>query len=97
MEAGMAVHEIQSQSARTDTGVTLRSVDRENMRAEYRGRGILLGVERGVGTDVVYLPKTPAWEDGEPIAAADLTVVKDGVVEILRYWGSATEFYTLSV
>jgi hypothetical protein len=91
----MGVENIRSQAARTDTGVVLRSVDRETLRADYRGRSMILPVDRGIGSHGIYLPAIPAWEDGEPIPAADLTVIKDAVVEVLRYWGSETEFITL--
>lgn len=91
----MGVKELDSQAARTDTGVVLLSVDRETLRAEYRGRSVLLPVDRGVGSHGIYLPRVPAWDDGEPIPGEELAVIKDGVVEILRYWGTDTEFITL--
>ncbi|MEU4618458.1 hypothetical protein AB0G04_00570 [Actinoplanes sp. NPDC023801] len=92
----MSVHEIRSQAARTDTGVVLRSVDRETLRADYRGRSMVLPVDRGIGSHGVYLPRIPVWDDGEPIPAEDLAVIKDGVAEVLLYWGTDTEFITLS-
>ncbi|MEV0901222.1 hypothetical protein [Actinoplanes sp. NPDC049802] len=91
----MGVHDIASQAARTDTGVIVRNVDRETMRADYRGRSMILPVDRGVGSDGVYLPRAPVWDDGEPIDPEDLAVIKDAVVEILRHWGAETEFITL--
>ena len=92
----MGVHEIASQAARTDTGVTVRSVDRETLRADYRDHSVLLPVDRGVGSYGVYLPKAPAWDDGEPIPPDDLTVIKEAVVEVLRHWGTGTEFIVLN-
>ncbi|GIE34198.1 hypothetical protein Ait01nite_072430 [Actinoplanes italicus] len=91
----MGVQELDSQAARTDTGVVLLSVDRETMRAEYRGRNVILPVDRGIGSHGIYLPRVPAWDDGEPIPAEDLAVIKDAVVEVLRHWGTDTEFITL--
>ncbi|MFC4067109.1 hypothetical protein [Actinoplanes subglobosus] len=91
----MGVEDIRSQEARTDTGVVLRSVDRETLRADYRGRSIVLPVDRGAGSHGIYLPAVPAWDDGEPVEAADLSVVKEAVVEVLRHWGADTEFITL--
>jgi hypothetical protein len=92
----MGVQELDSQAARTDTGVVLLSVDRETLRADYRGHSVLLPVDRGIGSYGIYLPRVPAWDDGEPIPAEDLAVLKDAVVEVLRYWGTGTEFITLS-
>jgi hypothetical protein len=91
----MGVQELSSQSARTDTGVTLAGVDRETLRASYQGRSMLLAVEDGLNSYGVYLPRVPTWNDGDPVAEEDLTVIKDAVVEILRYWGFGTEFITL--
>jgi hypothetical protein len=93
--AGMGVQELSSQSARTDTGVTLAGIDRETLRASYQGRSMLLAVEDGLGSYGVYLPRVPTWNDGDPVAEEDLSVIKDAVVEILRYWGFGTEFITL--
>ncbi|GAA4933269.1 hypothetical protein [Actinoplanes utahensis] len=88
----MGVHQIKSQSARTDTGVTLSSVDRETMRADYRGRRMIVPVDRGLRSYGVYLGRVPVWDDGEPITAEDLAVVKNGMAEVLRHWGKDTEF-----
>jgi len=91
----MAIERIASQAARTDTGVLLRSVDRETMRAEYRGRTLTLPVDHGLRSCGVYLSPTPHWDDGTPLLAEDLTTVKAGIVEILHHWKTATEFLTL--
>ena len=90
----MGVQELGSQSARTDTGVTLAGVDRETLRASYRGRRMLLAVEDGRSYGV-YLPRVPTWDDGDPVGPEDLAVIKDAVVEVLRFWGFGTEFITL--
>ncbi|WP_430781297.1 hypothetical protein [Actinoplanes sp. G11-F43] len=91
----MGVHELGSQSARTDTGVVVRSVDRETLRTEYRGRSMPLPVDQGLGSLGVYLPRTPLWDDGQPVAAEDLVVVREAVTEVLRHWGFDTEFLEL--
>ncbi|HWS32876.1 MAG TPA: hypothetical protein VN408_09050 [Actinoplanes sp.] len=91
----MGVHELGSQSARTDTGVVVYSVDRETLRTEYRGRSMPLPVDQGLGSIGVYLPQTPLWDDGEPVAPDDLTVLRTAVADVLRYWGFDTEFVTL--
>jgi len=91
----MAVHEISSQAARTDTGVVVRGVDRETLRADYRDRSMPLGVDNGLRSYGIYIPRTPRWDDGDPVSAEDLTVIKDAVVEVLRHWGFTTEFIML--
>ena len=91
----MGVHEIDSQAARTDTGVVVEGVDRETLRAGYRNRSMPLSVDNGLRSYGIYLPKVPAWDDGEPVSAADLAVIKAAVVEVLRHWGFSTEFIML--
>jgi hypothetical protein len=92
----MGVQAIRSQAARTDSGVVLRSVDRETLAADYRGHTIVLPVDRGIGSYGVYLPRVPVWDDGEPVPDGDLVVIKEAVVDVLRYWGTGTEFITLA-
>lgn len=92
----MGIQELGSQSAQTDTGVVLRSVDRETLRADYRDGSMLLAVDGGLASYGVYLPRVPTWDNGDPVPARDLAVIKEAVVEILRHWGFATEFITLS-
>lgn len=94
--SGMGIQELGSQSAQTDTGVVLRSVDRETLRADYRDRSMLLAVDGGPVSYGIYLPRVPTWDNGDPIATGDLAVIKEAVVEVLRHWGFATEFVTLS-
>lgn len=91
----MGIERIASQAARTDTGVLLRSVDRETMRAEYRGHTLTLPVGRGLRSYGVYLSPTPRWDDGALIPADELATVKAGIAEILHHWKSATELLTL--
>lgn len=91
----MGVRALGSQSAQTGTGVVVRSVDRETLRADYRGRSLPLPVDRGLRSLGVYLPQTPIWDDGEPIATDDLNVIRVAVVDVLRYWGFDAEFVTL--
>ncbi|MDI6105002.1 hypothetical protein QLQ12_41100 [Actinoplanes sp. NEAU-A12] len=92
----MGIQELGSQSARTDTGVVLRSVDRETLRADFRDRSMLVAVDGGLTSYGVYLPRVPTWDDGDPVPEEDLAVIKEAVVEILRHWGFATEFITLN-
>lgn len=91
----MGVHELGSQSARTDTGVVVRSVDRETLRADYRDRSMPLAIDRGLTSYGVYLPRVPSWDDGEPVEGDDLSLIKEAVVDVLRYWGFDTEFLML--
>ncbi|SDT75367.1 hypothetical protein [Actinoplanes derwentensis] len=91
----MGVHELGSQSARTDTGAVVRSAGRETLRIDYRGRTMPVPVDQGLGSLGVYLPRAPRWEDGEPVAVDDLAVVREAVVEVLRFWGFDTEFLEL--
>jgi hypothetical protein len=92
----MGIQELGSQSAQTDTGVVLRSVDRENLRADYRDRSMLLAVDGAPASYGVYLPRVPTWDNGEPIPEDELAVIKEAVVEVLRHWGFTTEFITLN-
>ncbi|MDR6324802.1 hypothetical protein [Actinoplanes couchii] len=73
----------------------MSSVDRENLRADYRGRTMPVPVDQGLGSIGVYLHRTPLWDDGEPVAADDLTVIREAVVDVLRFWGFDTEFVEL--
>ncbi|GLY05233.1 MULTISPECIES: hypothetical protein [Actinoplanes] len=93
----MGVHDIRSQAARTDTGVTLRSVDRETMRVEYAGHGMTLPVDRGMESCGFYLTATPHWDDGSAVPSEDLAVVKEAIVEIQRHWGFRADFLTLEI
>lgn len=88
----MGVHELGSQSARTDTGVVVRSVDRETLRTDYRGRSMPIPVDQGLESVGVYLPRTPHWDDGYEVTADDLTVLREAVTDVLRHWGFNTEF-----
>ncbi|WP_229067766.1 hypothetical protein [Actinoplanes sp. DH11] len=93
----MAVHDIRSQAARTDTGVLLRTVDRETMRVEYEGHVMHVPVDRGLHAYGFYLPPSPTWDDSSSISAGDLTVVKAAIVEIQRHWGFGVDFHVLEV
>lgn len=92
----MGVRALDSQSARTGTGVVVRSVDRETLRADYRGRSMALPVDQGLRSIGVYLFRTPRWDGGEPLSVDDLAVIREAVVDVLRFWGFATEFLELS-
>jgi hypothetical protein len=88
----MAVRELRSQEAQNDAGVILRSVDRESMQLEYQGRTLNVGVDRAPHDYGVYLPATPAWNDGTPIDPDTFALLKDAIVEILRHWKTRVEF-----
>ncbi|MEU8237313.1 hypothetical protein AB0C07_03605 [Actinoplanes missouriensis] len=93
----MAVHEIRSQAARTDSGVLLRTVDRETMRVEFRGRVMHVPVDRGLGSYGFYLPVAPTWDDETAVSSEDLELVKAAIVEIQRHWGFGVDFHVLEV
>ncbi|MEU4691746.1 hypothetical protein [Actinoplanes sp. NPDC023714] len=93
----MAVHEIRSQAARTDSGVLLRTVDRETMLVEFRGHAMHLPVDRGLHSYGFYLPPAPMWDDESAVSAGDLVVVKEAIVEIQRHWGFGVDFHVLKV
>ena len=92
----MGIQELGSQSAQTDTGVVLRSVDRETLRADFRDGSMLLAIDGGPVSYGVYLPRVPTWDNGDPVVEEDLAVIKEAVAEVLRHWGFTTEFITLS-
>lgn len=93
----MAVHEIRSQVARTDSGVLLRTVDRDTMLVEYHGHAMHLPVERGLISYGFYLPAAPTWDDASPVSPSDLDLVKAAIVEIQRHWGFGVDFLALEV
>jgi hypothetical protein len=93
----VAVTEIRSQAARTDTGVLLRTVDRETMLVEFGGRVMHVPVDRGVESYGFYLPAVPTWDDSDEVSAEDLAVVKAAIVEIQRHWGFGVDFLVLEV
>ncbi|MEV6306285.1 hypothetical protein AB0M02_43225 [Actinoplanes sp. NPDC051861] len=91
----MGVQDLDSQAARTDTGVLLQSLDRETMRLEFAGHTMNLPVERGLLSYGFYLPLSPQWSDGAPISPNDLTVIKQAIVEIQKHWGFHVDFLVL--
>ncbi|WP_433827589.1 hypothetical protein ACQP2E_37015 [Actinoplanes sp. CA-015351] len=93
----MAVHELRSQAARTDSGVVLGTVDRETMRVEYLGHVMHLPVDRGLHSYGFYLPPSPVWDDSVAVSEQELAVVKNAIVEIQRFWGFAVDFHVLGV
>ncbi|MBB2945700.1 hypothetical protein FB565_005458 [Actinoplanes lutulentus] len=93
----MAVHEVRSQAARTDSGVLLLGVDRETMRVEFAGHVLHVAVDRGLSSYGFYLPAEPVWDDSVALSAQELAVVKDAIVEIQRFWGFAVDFHVLGV
>ena len=93
----MAVHDIRSQVARTDSGVVLKTVDRETMLVEFGGHAMHLPVDRGLVSYGFYLTAVPVWDDSLPVSTGDLTVVKAAIVEIQRHWGFGVDFHVLEV
>jgi hypothetical protein len=88
----MAVRELRSQEAQNDAGVILRSVDRETMQVEYRGRTLDFMVDRAPNDYGVYLPAEATWADGTPIDDGTLALLRDAIVEIMRHWNTRVEF-----
>jgi hypothetical protein len=93
----VAVEEIRSQAARTDTGVMLRTVDRETMLVEFGGHVMHVPVDRGLGSYGFYLPAVPVWDDSVEVSEGDLAVVKAAIVEIQRHWGFGVDFLVFGV
>jgi hypothetical protein len=93
--AAMGVRELRSQEAQHDSGVILRSIDRDTMQVEYQGRRLNLPVDRAPGDYAFYLPADPRWDDGSPIRADTVDLIKNAITEIERHWGAAAEFHTL--
>jgi len=91
----MGVRELRSQEAQHDSGVILRSVDRETMQVEYQGRTLDLDVDRAPGDYAFYLPAAPTWDDGSPIPADTIDLIKNAITEIERFWGANVEFHTV--
>jgi hypothetical protein len=93
--AAMGVRELRSQEAQHDSGVILRSVDRDTMQVDYQGRRLNLPVDRAPGDYAFYLPTDPRWDDGSPIPAETIDLIKNAITEIEHHWGSTVEFHTL--
>ena len=88
----MAVHELRSQEAQHDSGAILRSHGREAMQFELDGRVLTIGVDRGIGSDMFYLPAALKWDDGTPVEPRVQAMLRPVITEIERYWGSSAEF-----
>jgi hypothetical protein len=86
------VHELRSQEAQHDSGAILRSHGRSAVQFELDGRILTLGVERGLGGDVFYLPATLVWDDGSPLSAEAAALVRPVLEEVNAFWGSSSEF-----
>lgn len=57
--AAMGVRELRSREAQRDSGVILRSFDRDTMQGEYQGHTLNLPVDRAPGDYACYLPANP--------------------------------------
>lgn len=91
----MAVRELRSQEAQHDSGAILRSAGREAMQFELGGRVLTIDVDRGIGSDLFYLPATLRWDDGSPIAPDIAERIRPIITEVENFWGSTAEFRTL--
>jgi hypothetical protein len=90
-----SVRELRNQEAQHDSGIILRSAGRENVQLEYGGRTLTLGIDRGVGADLFYLPAVFTWDDGTPVSPEVVALIRPAITEINEFWGSTAEFRTL--
>jgi hypothetical protein len=86
------VRELRSQEAQHDSGAILRSHGKEAVQFELDGKVMTLGVERGVGGDVFYLPVVLRWDDGSPVEDPTAALLRPVIEEINAFWGSGSEF-----
>jgi hypothetical protein len=91
----MSVRELRSQEAEHDSGIILRGLDRYTMQLEHRGRKLSLGVDRAPGRVLFYVPKAPAWNDGNLIGEDELELLQRVVTEIEAFWGTSADFRRL--
>jgi hypothetical protein len=91
----MAVRELRSQEAQHDSGAILRSAGREAMQFELDGHVLTIDVDRGIGSDMFYLPATLRWDDGSPIPSEVAAQIEPIITEVENFWGSTAEFRTL--
>ena len=89
----MTVRELRNQEAQHDSGAILRSHGRDAVQFQLGERVMTLGVERGIGGDVFYLPTTLRWDDGEPLPAEAADLVRPVIREVNAFWGSEAEFH----
>jgi hypothetical protein len=54
-----------------------------------------LGIDRGIGRDLFYLPMVFTWDDGTPVPPETVELIKPVIAEINEFWGSTAEFRTL--
>jgi hypothetical protein len=91
----MAVRELRSQEAQHDSGAILRSAGREAMQFELDGHVLTIDVDRGIGSDMFYLPATLRWDDGSPVPSEVAVQIRPIITEVENFWGSTAEFRTL--
>ena len=89
----VTVRELRNQEAQHDSGAILRSHGRDAVQFQLGDRVMTLGVERGLGGDVFYLPTPLRWDDGEPLRAETAALVRPVIEEINAFWGSEAEFH----
>jgi hypothetical protein len=91
----VSVRKIYNQEAQHDSGMILRSIDRETMQVEYQGQTLTLGVDRGLRGELFYLPATLRWDDGTPIPPETAELIKPAITEIENFWNRTPEFRIL--
>jgi hypothetical protein len=88
----LSVRELRNQEAQHDSGAIVRSAGRENIELEHQGRILTIGVDRGLGSDLYYLPASLSWDDGTPIPLETKAWIKEVITEVSVFWGSSAEF-----
>jgi hypothetical protein len=91
----MAVRALRSQEAQHDSGAIVRSAGREAVQFELDGRTMTIDVERGIGSDLFFLPVTLKWDDGELVTADVAERIRPIITEVERFWGLTAEFRSL--
>jgi hypothetical protein len=91
----VAVHELRSQEAQHNTGAILRSHGREAVQFELDGRTMTIEVDRGIGADMFYLPTLLKCDDGTPLDAGTVAMLRPVITEIEQFWGATAQFRTL--
>ena len=89
----MTVRELHIQEAQhVETGAIFRTHGRFAMQFERGGRIITIPTEHGVGNNTLYIPTSPCWDDGEPLDAETLAILRPVITEIERSWNVEPDF-----
>jgi hypothetical protein len=87
-----AITDLAPQHARDDsTGAEVYNDGREHVVYEFGGRRWRPYVERG-RVAAIYLDRTPSWDDGTPLADAELAQAREVLGRIYRHWKGEVEF-----